>query len=270
MNSDTIEKIEKFVQLNRKGQLAGKPVCWTLHAGNKKTPIASNYDVTDMQESLELLNDHLSLHTNVSKMLLKLRQSKGDSAPYDLYIQNPYYTGQSVAIGSFSGRSQGANMGMMPFIGMMQTQSQRHQELMLQMMQQNQKAASDNQKLKYEHMIERLEDQIGALEEQNKGIIGQLAEYLGPVIQNIAPVIIANIMGGGAAAQQPINGIGQEQPQQQPIDGVDVKKLTEGLRLLNTIFEDPAEVVLNLGKAAHKNPSGAHTIYEMIKQQANG
>lgn len=270
MNSETTEKIEQFFTLNRSKGLQGLPAYWTLNALNKKTPIATNYEESEIEDSLELLDRHLSIHDNVPKMLLKLRTGRTDNTPFEHIFQNPYYVGKQATIGGFS--NIGGSNSTMAMIGLIQAQGDKTSELMAQMLKQQADSDRKYQQLKHKQEIKELREEIAGVVEQQKGLIGQILDKAMPLLEQVAPVIINNIMGGGAA---PINGIGgAEQPQEQPAEpqqsqDIDIQKLTEGLRLLKTVFLNPEQVVLDMGRAAQNNPKGAISLHEMIKTQAD-
>ena len=177
---------------------------WRLHGISKlshktgsKTLKASNFNSSNLEESIEELEDVLS--SNIGKLgpkyfRLKHYSSATDPSPEEFDFVNPYHNPShfSNSVGSFGGNNYNMNMQMMQQMLMMQKESSALVHGLEMKLQQSM----------HEREMERKDEAIEGLQNSTKTLIdsvkGLLETEVGKMVSSaVIGVITARLMGGG-------------------------------------------------------------------------
>lgn len=266
MIEQKLYEVREFIEDNRRGDNP-KPTYWILHfsntmptAKNSGTQADKNFEVAEMDASIELLNRAIARLANQGHkyITVSLRSAQNDGHPSFFIIDNPVKNAVG-SMGMYPGAGNGA-IGAMELIGLMQMQSTQQ----IAAMQEQSRLQMEQMRAEFKHKneVEKLKDEIDALKNTKSETF--LEKIIGnPMIQNM----VSNWIGGAAYEDDE-----EEETPQHHTDENQKKALEQQQQQFKSDLDKIKEVFPNLPKFmsllanyVQKNPEQAKQMFQIMQ-----
>ena len=268
----TIEDVELFFSRNTKKN----PAChYRLYAVKNRThpPMqknlkTSNFETTDSEEAIELLEQDIKLHgaTAPAYFILKHLSSSTDSNPSIFIFENPFYS--EAAVSGFGAKNQNNNQ-FQQMLTMQQMFMEKTNDLEKQLI-----AEKNDRRLEY------IQAEIEGIKNQNKNLGDSIKGFLDSETGSLLAASIIGIVKDRLQPQQQpiIQQTINEQPQQQQTfeneqktDIGEQEKLNNSMIEISEVFgDDFLNVMQNLSAYCKSNPEAAKALFNSKKAANNG
>lgn len=266
MIDQKLYEVREFIEDNRRGDNP-KPTYWILHfsntmptAKNSGTQADKNFEVAEMNDSIELLNRAITRLANQGHkyIAVSLRGSQNDGHPSFFIIENPVKNAVG-GMGMYPGAGNGS-IGAMDLIGLMQMQSAQQ----IAAIQEQQRLQLDQIRAEFKHKneVEKLKDKIDALENTKSETF--LERIIGnPMIQNM----VSNWIGGGVYEDEEEEETPQHHTDEDQKKALDQQQqqFKRDLDKIKEVFPNLPKFMTLLAEYIQKNPSQAKQMFQMME-----